>query len=142
MSPTLAWAVAMVSLAGFVAAWVLAATSRGLLDFSADYSADRFLVAYAIVGAVLASRRPANPIGWLLLAVGLVSAARGLAGEYALHALAGPARPASGVWAVWFVHWVLALLFPCGVLMFLLLLFPNGRLLTPGGGRSAGSGSP
>jgi hypothetical protein len=126
----LAWAVAVVSMAGFAAAWVLAATNRGLLDFSADYSADRFLVAYAVVGAVLASRRPANPIGWLLLALGLVSAARGLAGEYALHALAGHARPASGVWAVWFVHWVLALLFPSGVLMFLLLLFPNGRLLT------------
>ena len=126
----LAWSVAVVSMAGFVAAWVLAAANRGLLDFSADYSADRFLVAYAAVGAVLASRRPANPIGWLLLALGLVSAARGLAGEYALHALAGHARPASGVWAVWFVHWVLALLFPSGVLMFLLLLFPNGRLLT------------
>jgi hypothetical protein len=126
----LAWAVAVVSMAGFVAAWVLAGTNRGLLDFSADYSADRFLVAYAVVGAVLASRRPANPIGWLLLGLGLVSAARGLAGEYALHALAGPARPVSGVWAVWFVHWSLALLLPSGVLMFLLLLFPDGRLLT------------
>jgi hypothetical protein len=126
----LAWSVAVLSLAGFAAAWVLAGTNRGLSDFSADYSADRFLVAYVVVGVVLASRRPANPIGWLLLGLGLVSAARGLAGEYALHALAGPARPASGIWAVWFVHWVLALLFPCGVLMFLLLLFPDGRLLT------------
>jgi two-component system NarL family sensor kinase len=80
---------------------------------------DRFLVAYAVVGALLASRRPVNPIGWLLLGIGLVSAARGLAGEYALHTLAGQARPASGVWAVWFVNWVLALLFPSGILMFL-----------------------
>ena len=126
----LAWAVAVVSLAGFAAVWVLAATNRDLLDISADSSPDRFLIAYAIVGAVLASRRPANPIGWLLLGLGLVSAARGLAGEYALHALAGHARPAAGIWAVWFVHWALTLLFPSGVLMFLLLLFPDGRPLT------------
>ena len=126
----LAWAVATVSLAGFAAAWVLAATGHDLFDISANSSPDRFMVAYAVVGAVLASRRPANPIGWLLLGLGLVAAARGLAGEYALHALAGRARPASGVWAVWFVNWVLTLLFPSGILMFLLLLFPNGRLLT------------
>lgn len=53
----LAWAVAVVSLAGFAAVWVLAATNRDLLDISADSSPDRFLIAYAIVGAVLASRR-------------------------------------------------------------------------------------
>jgi len=126
----LAWAVASVSLAGFAAAWVLAATGRDLFDLSANYSPDRFLVAYAVVGAVLASRRPVSPIGWLLLGIGLESAARGLAGEYALHALARHARPASGVWAIWFVNWGLTLLFPSGVLMFLLLLFPNGRPLT------------
>jgi hypothetical protein len=126
----LAWAVAVVSLAGFAAAWVLAAANQDLFSISANYSPDRFLVAYAVVGVVLASRRPANPIGWLLLGLGLESAARGLAGEYAVHALAGHARPASGVWAVWFVNWALTLLFPSGVLMFLLLLFPNGRLLT------------
>ena len=126
----LAWAVAAVSVVGFAAAWALAAAGRGLFDISANSSPDRFMVAYAVVGAVLASRRPANPIGWLLLGLGLVSAARGLAGDYALYALLGRARPASAVWAVWFVNWALTLLFPSGVLMFLLLLFPSGRPLT------------
>jgi uncharacterized membrane protein (DUF485 family) len=65
----LAWAVALVSLAGFAAAWVLAAANQDLFDISANFSPDRFLVAYAVVGAVLASRRPANPIGWLLLGI-------------------------------------------------------------------------
>ncbi len=37
----LAWAVAVVSLAGFAAVWVLAATNRDLLDISADSSPDR-----------------------------------------------------------------------------------------------------
>ena len=126
----LAWAVAVVSLAGFAAVWVLAATNRDLLDISANSSPDRFLIAYAIVGAVLASRRPANPIGWLLLGLGLVSAARGLAGEYALHALAGHARPAARDLGCLVRPLGADLLFPSGVLMFLLLLFPDGRPLT------------
>jgi hypothetical protein len=122
-----AWAVAVVSVAGFAAAWVLAVRNRDLFHITADFGPDRFLVAYAIVGAVVASRRPANPIGWLLLGTGLVEACRGLAGEYALYALAGSARPASGVWGAWFVNWSLTLLFPGGLMTFLLLLFPNGR---------------
>jgi hypothetical protein len=125
-----AWAVSAVSIAGFAAAWVLAVRNRDLFHITADFGPDRFLVAYAVVGAVVASRRPANPIGWLLLGVGLVEACRGLAGEYALYALAGSARPASGVWAAWFVNWSLLPLFPGGLMTFLLLLFPTGRPVT------------
>ncbi len=88
-----AWAVGAVSIAGFAAAWVLAARNRDLLDISADSGPDRFMVAYAVAGAILASRRPSNPIGWFLLGVGLVEAARGLAGEYAGRAVQ-PAAPA------------------------------------------------
>ena len=126
-----AWAVAVVSVAGFAAAWFLTVRNRDALDVTSDFGPDRFLVAYAVVGAVLASRRPANPVGWLLLGIGLVVACRALAGEVALHALAGSARPASGVWGAWFIYWSLSLLFPGGLLTFLLLLFPSGRLLGP-----------
>jgi hypothetical protein len=93
----MAWAVAVAvaSLAGFAAAWVLAAHNRDLADISADFGPDRFLATYAVAGAVVASRRPSNPIGWLLLGTGLVMACRGLAGEYARYALAGPAHPAA-----------------------------------------------
>ena len=41
------------------------------------------MVAYAVAGTILASRRPANPVGWFLLTIGLVTGLRGLAGEYA-----------------------------------------------------------
>ena len=126
----LAWSVGAVSLAAFAAAWVLAARNRDLVDISAGFSPDRFMVAYPVVGAVLASRRRSNPIGWLVLGVGIVTAARALAGEYALHALAGPSHPPPGVWTAWFVGWSLYLLFPGGLLTFLLLLFPGGRPLT------------
>lgn len=124
------WVVGAMSMAGFVAAWVLAAGNRDLPDIANDFGPDRFLVAYAVAGTILAARRPANPVGWLLLGVGVVTSARGLAGEYARHALAAPPHPAVAVWAAWFVGWSLTLLFPGGLLTFLLLLFPNGRLLS------------
>jgi hypothetical protein len=50
------------------------------------------LLAFAGVGAVVASRRPGNPIGWLFLAQGL-GAALGLAGlTYAKYAVRSGAR--------------------------------------------------
>ena len=126
----LIWSVAAVSVAGFAAAWVLAARNRALFDVSADFGPDRFLVAFPVVGAVLASRRRSNPIGWFLLGMGLVTACRALAGQYALDSLTRTARPETGVWAAWFVGWALTLVFPGGLLLFLLLLFPDGRPLT------------
>jgi hypothetical protein len=126
-----AWSAGAVSVAGFATAWVLAARNRDLLDLRAEFGPDRFLVGYAVIGAVLASRRQSNPIGWLLLGIGLASAARAVAGQYALYALIGSSRPAAAVWAAWYVNWSLTLLFPGGLLTFLLLLFPSGRLLSP-----------
>ena len=74
----LAWSVGAVSIAAFTAAWVLAARNRALFDISAGFGPDRFMVAYPVAGAVLASRRRSNPIGWFLLGVGIVTAARSL----------------------------------------------------------------
>jgi hypothetical protein len=127
-----AWSAGAVSLAGFAAAWVLAFRNHDLSDISAEFGPDRYMVAYAVAGTILASRRPANPVGWFLLTIGLVTGLRGLAGEYARYALAGPHHPGhpGGVWAAWYVGWSLILLFPAGQLTFLLLLFPDGRPLT------------
>ena len=127
-----AWSAGALSLAGFAAAWVLAVRNGDVFDISAEFSPDRYMVAYAVAGTILASRRPTNPVGWFLLTIGLVTGLRGLAGEYALYALAGPHHPGhpGGVWAAWYVGWSLTLLFPDGMLTFLLLLFPDGRPLT------------
>jgi hypothetical protein len=126
-----AWSAGLLSMAGFAAAWVLAVGNRDLLDVSAVFGPDRFMIMCAVVGAFLAARRPANLIGWLLLGAAFVLSARALAGEYALHAAAGAATPAPALWAAWYINWSLTLLFPCGVITFLLLLFPDGRLLSP-----------
>ena len=84
-------------------------------------------LSYAPVGALVASRRPANPVGWLVCLYGFVIALGYFCAEYAIYALlAEPGSlPAAGA-AVWIVSWVLPLLISLTV--FLLLLFPTGRL--------------
>jgi hypothetical protein len=127
-----AWSAGGLSVAAYVAAWVLAVRNHDLTDLDAEFGPDRFFVAYAVAGTVLASRQRRNPVGWLLLGIGLVTALRALAGEYARYALAGPHQPGhpGGVWAAWYVGWSLNVLFPAGMLTYMLLLFPDGGLLT------------
>ena len=44
-------------------------------------------LAFTLVGALVASRRPGNPIGWISGAVGFSLALSGVASEYAMYAL-------------------------------------------------------
>ncbi len=87
-------------------------------------------VGYATVGAILASRRPSNPIGWIFCLNGLVIALSGLAEEYATRGLVS--APGSLEWArvaAWFQNWAGYLAFPT-LLGFLVVLFPDGRVPT------------
>jgi signal transduction histidine kinase len=83
------------------------------------------VVIYAAVGALVASRRPRNPIGWLFLAGALLTALDLLAQAYAT-SRAG-ANPLPG--AAW-AAWIASILIEAGIvpLIFALLLFPVGRL--------------
>jgi hypothetical protein len=102
-------------------------------DADVNLAALGFLIAFyafPLVGAVIASRRSDNAIGWLFLALGLVFAATDLASSYADHALfAQPGTVPGGVWAAWAVSWLDPLFF-AGVVL-LLLLFPTGGLASP-----------
>ena len=84
---------------------------------------------FPIVGALIASRRPANPIGWISLAVGMVWMFNMVASSYMLYGLrvaspgSVPYPAAVGSLAEW--------LGPTAVLLggtYLILLFPDGRL--------------
>jgi hypothetical protein len=86
-------------------------------------------LAYLTVGALIASRLPTNPIGWIFCGVGLLFETLRLTTAYANYALLeNPAFP-GGEYVAWFSTWVgdhgLVL-----VGVFLLLLFPEGRLLS------------
>jgi hypothetical protein len=84
-------------------------------------------VSFSIIGAIIASRLPANPVGWLFCAAASIAAVAHLSAEYALYALV--ARPGSlptGEALAWLASWVWIPYVGCIVLS--LLLFPNGRL--------------
>jgi hypothetical protein len=84
-------------------------------------------VSFLVVGVLIASRRPANPIGWMFCIIGLASVWEFFAQEYAYYALVTqPGSLPAGVWIGWSRIWTAAIEWP---LMFLaLLLFPDGRL--------------
>jgi hypothetical protein len=88
------------------------------------------LVSAATVGAVLASRRPRHPVGWLLLVLGLALNASGVAAAYTAYGLvARPgALPAAHAVARSYPALILAALL---ALSFVLLLTPNGSLPSP-----------
>jgi signal transduction histidine kinase len=82
----------------------------------------------AILGLLIAVRRPGNSMGWLLLAVGAVEAICVFAALVALRELLAGASPRG--WVVWpAVVWGIAVSLGPLLLAFVILLFPNGRLL-------------
>jgi hypothetical protein len=88
------------------------------------------LVSAATVGAVLASRRPRHPVGWLLLALGLSVVTAGVAQGYAGYGLV--ARPGSLPGAPWVALYGDApgIVWPALVGL-ILLLTPTGSLPSP-----------
>jgi hypothetical protein len=77
-----------------------------------------FIGAFATVGALLAWKRPGNPIGWLLSGSGLAYALGGFS-QTLVHF---PRTLALGNWLGWI--WLLGL----GLCVFVALLFPTGSL--------------
>ena len=88
------------------------------------------LVSAATVGAVLASRRPRHPVGWLLLAQVAANLATGAAAQYlAWGLLPGGPLPATRYVALSYPASAGGLLLLLG---FVLLLTPTGKLPSPG----------
>jgi len=87
-------------------------------------------VGYSTVGAVAASHRPANPVGWVLCSIGLSWGVAHFTSEYATYALlAVPGSLPAAEAAAWIYSWVWV---PgLGFIVFLPLLFPDGRLPSP-----------
>src|ERR671913_967111 len=126
----LAWALCVVSLA-------LAALSLLLFILNLSYPNTNLYepwldntvnaLFYPTVGAIVASRRPQNPVGWLLCLYGLVTSIGYFCAEYAIYALlAQPDSLPAAEAMVWIVSWVLPIM--NGLQVFYILLFPTGRL--------------
>jgi hypothetical protein len=85
---------------------------------------------YPTVGALVAARRPHNPIGWIFCGIGLLTAAQSFAIAYGDYSLAVWDGALAGVMLMaWLSSWISD---PVGLIggALLCLLFPNGRLLS------------
>jgi signal transduction histidine kinase len=86
-------------------------------------------LAYPMVGALIASRLPSNPIGWIFCSVGLLYTAQRFSLAYADYAVVENLTLPASEYAAWFSTLVdFTGLVLAGVLV--MLLFPDGRLLS------------
>jgi hypothetical protein len=84
-------------------------------------------VSFSVVGALIASHRPENSIGWIFLAVGFFYGLLSAGDEYAIYALlTNPGSLPLGAEASWLGQWVWAPGLGL-ILVFLPLLFPDGH---------------
>lgn len=88
-------------------------------------------VGFTSVGTFVAVRRGRNPIGWLLLAAGVLTAVAAFALQYAEYTIVGghPEWP-GGVFTAWLASWLWAPVVNF-IIPVVLLRFPDGRLITP-----------
>jgi hypothetical protein len=128
---SLAWSAWVSTLVAMALAFLLASlnvpTSSGLVTACLSV----VILAFSTVGALVASRRPENPIGWLFCCGALIWGLGELALEYGVYSLiSAPGALPAGVWAAWFGAWARGIggFF---MVLFLLLLFPTGGLPTP-----------
>jgi len=90
-----------------------------------------FVVPSALVGAVVASRQPRNPVGWFFVVSAICWAVNEATGRYAVYGLViEPGSLPLARLMAWPSTWMWV---PAGLLIFLFLplYFPDGRLLSP-----------
>jgi hypothetical protein len=124
----IAWATLVVywGLAG--AGFLLRVLNDPAVDVADELAARIGWGAFPTVGAVIVARQPHNRVGWLCCSVGLLLGPAFFGQDYAWYALLHePGLP--GGWAMaWLGQWPWWI--AVGLLWFLVLLFPNGRLVS------------
>ncbi len=124
------WSLAALALALTVTALVFSVTDGDRLEVGRDAFIWAITLVFLVAGHAIASRQPTNPIGWLFIGGGVSAAVSKLAGAYADFWLStgdGPRIPGQAAAVYTQVSWVPFVLVPA---TFLLLLFPDGRLLS------------
>lgn len=125
------WALTVVLMALTVVFTVLYPLSRDAASNAVNFGiAILFVAAFQTVGALIASRRPENPIGWVFCGMALALVAAVFFGNYAQYSLVvEPGALPRAETAAWVGNWIwLVALSPLG---FFLLLFPDGHPPSP-----------
>jgi signal transduction histidine kinase len=125
-APRLAWLLWSLGAAGFVAFSVIELTGTRTTNANAWFNAQEAVGAlvFPTVGALIASRRKDNAIGWLFLVLGVSFAVSAVSGAVNDTAAFGTDAWQWGEWGLtwsWVPGWVI-------MVTFLLVLFPDGRL--------------
>jgi hypothetical protein len=127
----LAWGIWGLTVLAAALTLVLASLNEPLSSFRNTALISLLILAFSTVGALVASRRRENPIGWLFCSGALVWILGELALEYGVYALiTDPGAFSNGAWAAWFGTWARGIGWFL-IVTFLLLLFPDGRPPSP-----------
>jgi hypothetical protein len=133
----LAWSLAALCVAVFVSSvplFVLARSAEVPSSWNADLTIGGLLgsglfLVFPLVGALIASRRPENPIGWLCLADGLLWMTTNMLDDYSVYGMAKPTSLPFPLGAAGINNWLWVP--EVGLLaIYVFLLFPDGRLPT------------
>jgi hypothetical protein len=124
----LAWSLCTLSIALTGFALLLVVLGRSSPNaYVFEWLPGNAIVIDAIVGAIIASRRPENPVGWLVCLSSVVVSTSTFASQYAIEALlVWPGSLPAGEAAAWVAAWLLLLMI--GFQIAYLSLFPTGRL--------------
>jgi len=128
----IAWVIFAVQLVLTVAGIVL-----GILNWSTPVDYDvrvgilftLLTLAFALVGALLSSRRPENPIGWCFAAIATLLVVSNIADAWATFALRTQPGRGGGMTAAWLASATQGLEF-VAPLVVVFLTFPSGKLLS------------
>jgi hypothetical protein len=126
----LPWAMWTVTLALVTGGFILAAANHPEAPLYEYWIVSLISPTFATLGALIVSRRSKNVIGWIFLVLSLAGGLQMFSGQYATVALfsRGVQLPSGA-----FAAWLSALMQSSFVssLIFLILLFPSGKLLSP-----------
>src|SRR6185503_13697602 len=126
------WAIVGAVVVFDAGAVVLGILDRQVQSLAATVMFSPTTVGFAVVGALIVSKHRAHSIGWLFVAVAFFfSLCHNLAQNYAVYALVvdSGSLPA-GTAVFWFASSALDTIY-VGAMLLLLLLFPDGKPLTP-----------
>lgn len=128
---TLLWGPLVFALSLLVAGVVVMATDLGDgIDTAGVAVLALMAIVYGVVGLLVASRQPENLIGWIFLGASAFAGLANVIDAYAMHFIEtreGPDTLGRAAAAYGEVAWMPFILVPA---TFLLLLFPNARLLS------------
>jgi two-component system, NarL family, sensor kinase len=131
----LSWSIAVFSvllvITGLVISILALIVSGQGVTFSHQFFTPLLTITYCVVGALVASHHPRNPIGWMFCAIGFLSALNMLSAGYALYSelvnMTGSLPGAAFARWLSFWIWIPNALLP---ITLALLLFPDGKLLS------------